>query len=113
MSISKQVEDLLKKVQVIKEIIRQKARQVIEKLKDLQAPELFINMPEEFLLILEVTVEVSFIYANLHIVMDKLLEFFINLFVKKFAEIASAIIDKIFAIWKKVVKIVPPLQDLL
>lgn len=113
MSISKQVEDLLKKVQVIKEIIRQKARQVIEKLKDLQAPELFINMPEEFFLILEVTVEVSFIYANLHIVMDKLLEFFINLFVEKFAKIASAIIDKIFAIWKKVVDIVPPLQDLL
>ena len=113
MSISKQVEDLLKKVQVIKEIIRQKARQILAKLKNLQAPELFINMPEDFFLILEVLVEAEFIYANLHIVMDKILEYFINLFVKKFSEIAQAIIDKIFSIWKKVVSIVPPLQDLL
>lgn len=113
MSISKQVEDLLKKVQIIKEIIRQKARQILAKLKNLAAPELFINVPSDFFTILEVLVEAEFIYANLPIVMDKILEFFINLFVKKFSEIASAIIDKIFAIWKKVVEIVPPLQDLV
>ena len=82
-------------------------------MKNLQAPELFINVPSDFLLILEVLVEATFIYANLHIVMDKLLEFFINLFVEKFAAIASAIIDKIFDIWKKVIEIVPPLQELL
>lgn len=113
MSISKQIEDLFKKVQIIKEIIRQKGRQVLEKLKSLQAPELFINVPSDFLLILEVLVEASFIYANLHLVIDKILEYFINLFVEKFAAIASAIIDKIFGIWQKVIEIVPPLQDLL
>lgn len=113
MSISKQVEDLMKKIQVIKEIIRQKARQILAKLKSLAAPELFINVPEDFLLILEVLVEAEFIYANLPIVMDKLLEFFINLFVEKFSRVATAIIGKIFAIWEKVTEIVPPLQDLL
>lgn len=57
-------------------------------MKNLQAPELFINMPEDFFLILEVLVEAEFIYNNLPIVIDKILEYFINLFVKKFAEIA-------------------------
>ena len=70
-------------------------------------------MPEEFFEILEVLVEGTFIYANLHIVMDKLLEFFINLFVEKFAGIAAAIIDQLFSIWSKVIEIVPPLDDLL
>ena len=78
-------------------------------MKNLQAPELFINMPEDFFLILEVLVEAEFIYNNLPIVIDKILEYFINLFVKKFAEIAQKIIDKIMKVWKKVVKIVPPL----
>lgn len=82
---------------------------ILAKLKSLQAPELFINLPEDFFLILEVLVEAEFIYNNLPIVIDKILEYFINLFVKKFAEIAQKIIDKIMKVWKKVVKIVPPL----
>lgn len=70
-------------------------------------------MPKDFFLILEVLVEAEFIYANLHIVMDKLLEFFMNLLVKKFTECASKIIDQLFSIWSKVIEIVPPLDDLL
>ena len=62
---------------------------------------------------LEVLVEVVFIYNNLHIVIDKILEFFINLLVQKFTEIADKIIGSIFSIWNSVVEIVPPLQDLL
>ena len=113
MSISKQVEDLMKKLQVIKELVRQKARMILAKLKSLSAPELFINVPEDFLTILEVLVEAEFIYANIHVVIDKIIEFFINLLVERFTKIANAIIGKIFSIWNKVVSIVPPLQDLL
>ena len=71
----------MKKLQVIKEIIRQKARMILAKLKSLAAPELFLKMPSEFFVILEVLVEAEFIYANLHIVIDKIIEFFINLLV--------------------------------
>ena len=113
MSISKQIEDVMNKIMVIKEIIRQTAKQIIKKIKSLEAPELYINAPKEFFTILEVLVEAEFIYANLPIVMDKLLEYFLNLFVEKFAGRAAAIIDQIFSIWKKVTEIVPPLQDLL
>lgn len=35
MSISKQIEDVMNKIMVIKEIIRQKAKQVLQKLKSL------------------------------------------------------------------------------
>ena len=113
MSISKQIEDVMNKIMVIKEIIRQKAKQVLQKLKSLQAPELYINVPKDFFLILEVLIEAEFIYANLHIVMDKLLEYFMNLLVKKFAACASSIINQLFNIWQKVIDIVPPLDDLL
>jgi len=113
MSISKQIEDVMNKIMIIKEIIRQTAKQILKKLKSLEAPELYINAPEEFFTILEVLVEIEFIYANLPIVMDKILEFFLNLFVEKFAQMAEAIIGKVFDIWKKVIEIVPPLQDLL
>lgn len=70
-------------------------------------------MPGDFFLILEVLVEATFIYSNLPIVLDKILEYFLNLMVQKFAEIASAIIDKLFGIWEKVIEIVPPLDELL
>lgn len=70
-------------------------------------------MPDEFLLIMELLIEIEFIYANLSIVMDKLLEFFMNLMVEKFAELAEKIIDKIFEVWEKVIEIVPPLDELL
>lgn len=100
MSISKQVEDIMRKIMVIKEIIRQKAKMVIERLKSLQASELFIMMPRDFLLIMEVLIEIQFIYSNLHIVMDRILEFFINLLVQRFAEIADRIIAQIFDIWQ-------------
>lgn len=113
MSISKQIEDVLNKIMIIKEIIRQMAKQVIKKIKELEAPELYINAPVDFFTILEVLVEIEFIYANLPIVMDKLLEYFLNLFIEKFAGRAEAIINQIFSVWKKVVEIVPPLQDLL
>ncbi len=113
MSISKQIEDVLNKIMVIKEIVRQMARQIIEKIKSLEAPQLFINMPGDFFEILEVLVEAYFIYANLPIVLDKILIFFINMFVEKFAGRASEIIDQLFGIWEKVVEIVPPLDDLL
>jgi hypothetical protein len=54
---------------------------ILEKLKSLSAPELFLKMPSDFFVILEVLVEAEFIYANLHIVIDKIIEFFINLLV--------------------------------
>lgn len=113
MSISKQIEDVFNKIMVIKEMIRQKAKQILKKLKSLQAPELYITMPKEFLLILDVLTEAEFIYNNLPIVLDKILEYIMNLLVAKFAEIAEKIINQIFKIWKKVCQIVPPLEDLL
>lgn len=113
MSLSKQIEDVMNKIMVIKEIIRQKARMLLSRLKNLQAPELYINLPKDFFLILDVLIEAQFIYANLHIVMDKILEYFLNLLVKKFTDIANKIIDKLFSIWDKVIEIVPPLDDLL
>ena len=113
MSISKQIEDVFNKIMVLKEIIRQKAKMLLSRLKSLSAPDLYINLPKDFFVIFEVLVEAQFIYANLHIVMDKILEFFLNLFVQQFAQIAESIIGQIFGIWKKVIEIVPPLQDLL
>ena len=113
MSISKQIEDVFNKIMVIKDIIRQKAKQILQKLKSLQAPELYINLPGEFLLILEVLIEAEFIYANLPIVLDKILEYILNLLIAKFAEIAEKLINKILKVWKKVCQIVPPLEDLL
>jgi hypothetical protein len=113
MSISKQIEEVLNKIMLIKAIIMMKARLILQRLKSLQAPELYLNLPSDFFLILEVLIEAEFIYANLPIVLDKILEFFLNLFVQEFAKIAEAIIGKIFGIWKKVIEIVPPLQDLL
>lgn len=89
------------------------AKQVIGKLKSLEAPALYIKMPEEFLLIMELLIEIEFIYANLSTVMDKIIEFFLNLMVEEFAKLAEAIIDKVFSIWEKVIEIVPPLEDLL
>lgn len=89
------------------------AKQVIGKLKSLEAPALYIKMPEEFLLIMELLIEIEFIYANLSTVMDKIIEFFLNLMVEEFAKLAEAIIDKVFGIWEKVIEIVPPLEDLL
>ena len=70
-------------------------------------------MPKEFLLILDVLTEAEFIYSNLPIVLDKILEFIMNLLVEKFAKCAEMIIEQIFKIWKKVCQIVPPLEDLL
>lgn len=113
MSISKQMEDLMRKIYVLKEMIRARAKKILEKLKKLEAPELYICKPKEFELILWTLVEAEFIMNNLPIVMDKILEYFMNLFVKKFAEEAQKIIDKIFEVWKKVIEIVPPLQDLI
>ena len=57
---------------------------ILEKLKSISAPDLYINVPADFLTIMEVMIEAEFIYANLHMVMDKILEFFINLFVQQF-----------------------------
>ena len=113
MSISKQVEDIMQKIMVIKETIRAKAKLILARLKSLQGMELFINMPEDFFLILAVLVEAEFIYSNLPIVMDKILEFMLNMFVEKFAGIAAGIIAQLFEIWNKVIEIVPPLDDLL
>jgi len=62
---------------------------------------------------MEVLIEAEFIYSNLPIVMDKILEFILNLLVEKFAKCAEKIINQIFKIWKKVCQIVPPLEDLL
>ena len=113
MAISKQMEDVLNKIYVIKEMIRLKAKMILKKLKSLEAPELYINMPVEFELILWTLVEAEFIMNNLSIVLDKILEYFINLLVQEFAYYAEMIIDKIFEIWDKVTEIVPPLQDLV
>lgn len=113
MSISKQIDDVMRKIYVLKELIRAKAKKILKKLKKLEAPELYICKPKEFELILWTLIEAEFIMNNLPIVLDKLLEYFVNLFVKKFTEEANKIIDKIFKVWDKVIEIVPPLQDLL
>lgn len=89
------------------------SKQILKKIKSLEAPELYINSPIDFFTILEVLVEAEFIYAHLPIVLDKILEFFLNMFIEKFAGMAQAIIDQIFSVWDKVIEIVPPLQDLL
>ena len=81
MSISKQVEDVQRKISYIKEMIRNKAKLLLNRLKSLNGPDLRICPPKSFLLLLEVLIEAQFIYANLHIVMDKILEYFINMFV--------------------------------
>ena len=62
--------------------------------------ELYINMPEEFMLMMEVMIEAEFIYANLPIVMDKILEYIVNLFIQQFTQIISTIIDQLLGIWK-------------
>jgi len=113
MSISKQLEDIQLKIMVIKEMLRQKARLLLERLKSLTTPDLYICEPDDFLLMMEVLVEAQFIYQNLHIVLEKIVEYLLNLLVKKFAELAKSIIDKLFSIWDKVIEIVPPLDDLL
>lgn len=46
-------------------------------------------------------------------VMDKILEFFLNLLVEQFAAIAKSIISQIMSIWQDVISIVPPLDDLV
>ena len=52
----------------------------------MEAPELYICKPKEFELILWTLTEAEFIMNNLQIVLDKILEYFMNLFVNKFAE---------------------------
>jgi hypothetical protein len=113
MSIAKQIEDVLIKINLIKKLILQKAKEILNKIKKLEGVSLYLNLPEEFLLILFVLIEAEFIYANLPIVMDKILNYFINLFVKKFTELVRPIIDSIFDVVEKIKEIVPPVEDLL
>ena len=113
MSISKQIEDVMRKIYAIKELIRAKACLILEKLKKMEAPELYICKPKEFELILWTLTEAEFIMNNLSIVLDKILEYFMNIFVAEFCKYAEKIIAKIFEVWKKVIEIVPPLQDLV
>ena len=79
----------------------------------MEAPELYICKPKEFELILWTLIEAEFIMNNLPIVLDKILEYFMNIFVSEFCKYAEQIIAKIFEVWKKVIEIVPPLQDLV
>ena len=109
MSISKQIEDVMRKIYAIKELIRAKACLILEKLKKMEAPELYICKPKEFELILWTLIEAEFIMNNLPIVLDKILEYFMNIFVAEFSKYAEKIIEKIFEVWKKVIEIVPPL----
>ena len=86
MSISKQIEDVMRKIYAIKELIRAKACLILEKLKKMEAPELYICKPKEFELILWTLIEAEFIMNNLPIVLDKILEYFINMFVAEFSK---------------------------
>lgn len=113
MSIGKQMIDFQDKLQIIKEIVRQKAKMVLYKLRSLEGPDMSMVPPRDMMLVMEVLIEVEFIYQNLHIVIDKIVELIINMFVQKFAKLAKQIIDKVFDIWKMVIEIVPPLEDLL
>ena len=113
MSIGKQMEDVQQKLSVMKEIVRQKAKMVLYKLRSMEGPDMSAVPPSQMMLLMEVLIEVEVIYQNLPIVIDKILELIINQFVQKFAAVASAIIDQVFAIWKDVLEIVPPLEDLL
>ena len=45
------------------------------------------------LLVMEVCVECYVIYQNLSLVIDKIVEFFLNMLIEKFAGIAKNIID--------------------
>ena len=113
MSIGKQMNDFQDKLQIIKEIVKQKAKMVLYKLRSLEGPDMSMVPPKDLMLVMEVLIEVEVIYQNLHIVIDKIVELIINMFVQKFTELAKQIIDKVFKIWKMVVEIVPPLEDLL
>lgn len=86
MSISKQIEDVMRKIYAIKELIRAKAKLILEKLKKMEAPELYICKPKEFELILWTLIEAEFIMNNLPIVLDKILEYFMNMFVAEFSK---------------------------
>ena len=61
---------------------------ILYKLRSLEAPDLTIVPPEELSLVMEVLIEIEFIYQNLHIVIDKILEIVINEFVKQFTDYA-------------------------
>lgn len=89
MSISKQIDDVMRKIYAIKELIRAKAKLILEKLKKLEAPELYICKPKEFELILWTLTEAEFIMNNLPIVLDKILEYFMNMFVAEFCKYAD------------------------
>lgn len=113
MSIGKQVEDLLNKFSVIKEIIRAKAREIVEKLKSMESPELYVSLPEEFRELMSVLMEAEFIMSNLPIAMDKIIEFIINIFVQQFTQIAEQIANTILGIFLKILQAAGQLLDVV
>lgn len=78
MSIGKQMEDVQQKLSVMKEIIRQKAKMVLYKLRSMEGPDMSSVPPAQMKLLMEVLIEVEVIYQNLPIVIDKILELIIN-----------------------------------
>lgn len=89
MSIGKQVEDSQSKLSVIKEMIRQKAKMVWHRLRSLEGPDMSKVPPGQMKLLMEVLIEVEVIYQNLHMVIDKIVEVILNMFVQQFAKVAS------------------------
>lgn len=89
MSIAKQIEDLQNKIAQIKKLIKKKAAEIVENLKNLQAPSLYVKVPKDFLTILEFAIEVIFIMNHIPLVLDKILEMFVTLAVQLFAQFAE------------------------
>ena len=99
MSISKQMEDFQQKVSVIKEMVRQKARMVLYRLRSLEAPDMYVLPPATFVELMDVLVEAEFVYQNLHTVVDQIIEQSLKQMVKKFQGAASAIIASALAVF--------------
>lgn len=113
MSISKQVEDVLNKIELIKAMIMKKAKDVLKKIKSISAPELYITKPKEFKDIMEVLVEVQFILSHMPTVLDKLFNYFINFAVEQFTKILDKTVGLIQKALNAVIKLVPPLKKVI
>lgn len=102
MSISKQIEEIQKKIQMIKKVIMLKAKAICKKLKSLEVPDVSICPPAEFIQILDVLTEAQFIMSNLPVVIDKIWNFILNMFVEMFTKIADEIASKVIDIIKTI-----------
>ena len=107
------MEDVLNKIELIKELIMKKAKDVLKKIKSISAPELYITKPKEFKDIMEVLVEVEFILSHLPIVLDKIFSFYMNYAVEFFMTVLENSIAAIFKLWNAIIEYIPPAKYLL